>query len=366
MAQAEAAAPSSGGVSSVLAALDAAMSGSPISAPAPAAPAQAAPAPAPAQSAPPPAAQPTQAPQYAPQALPPQQTGITPAAPQPPAGPAAGQPGTPTPAPAQNAQAQEEPPLVPSFRVREETEKRRNAETYAEQMRGQNIQLMATLEAILAAQPQQQAQPAQPQAPAQPQLPDLIDDPVAYAAAVKKMAEDAAKELVAQQTAPLQKQMTEQRLDSSWERAVSTHGQEVASAATKAAKEAGLQDRFMATADPVGEAVTWYNRQLAAQQFGTDPATIKSRVEQQLMQNPAYLEQLLNQARAIVAQAQGTPPPQAQPAAPQVVAPPSFAGQPRAQGAVPPGTVVRTADAVNAMFADRKAQWNAPPGQRAF
>lgn len=230
------------------------------------------------------------------------------------------------------------------------------------------MQMAAMLQVLLNQQgaPQAVAPQQQPPPPEEHPLPDLINDPIGYANALAERAVREARQAFEQEVAPIRTEVTAQKLNASWSAAVGVYGQEAASAATHAAKNAGLQDQFMATPDPVGAAVAWHQQEQARQLYGTDPATVKAKVEAELLSDPTFLARVAALASGQTAPAQGMPMPQQvqQPQAPQAY-PPSFAVAPRTGTNVPMGAQTSSKDAVYSMLGQRRQSMNGftPPAR---
>lgn len=300
----------------------------------------------------------------------------TPAAPQivtpssPPAAAPAGQQPSPE-APAARANGQQGQPsgdgeqaMVPSSRLREASERARAAETRAQALELKLAEFGGYLEALSR---QQQAAP-QPQGVPQeqaPPIPDLIDQPAEFAGWVVSMADRRAREIVATEFGPLLQQFRDLRLFASDRAAEAKYGREAIRAATAAAVNAGLKDHFMALADPVGEAVSWYQGAQVVSTYGSDPVTVKQKVASELLADPAFRQQILAAAGIQVPQ---QPAPQAPPqarapngfapaSAPQPVAPPPLGGAPSAAGAAAPMGMGSPQSSLDAMFAERNKVW---------
>lgn len=258
---------------------------------------------------------------------------------------------------------------MPSFRVREETDRRRQAEERAANAEREATQMAAFIQGLLTTQGgPQAAAPQQQQAAPPPEeepLPDLITDPVGYANALADRTVRQAMQAFEKEAAPLRSEISTQKLNASWSAAVGAYGQETASAATHAAKQAGLQDQFMAQPDPVGAAVQWHQEQQARQLYGNDPGTVLARAEAQLLLDPNFLARVAALAASQQAPAPGQGQPQVQqPHAPQAY-PPSFAVAPRTGTTVPTGAQTTSKDAVYSMLGQRRQSMNGltPPAR---
>lgn len=281
---------------------------------------------------------------------------------QPQATPAAGADGLPAQAqpdqgavdPSQAAQphGQQDQGMVPSFRVREEASARRAAEDQARRLALENAEMQGMLRAVLAGQ-----QPGEPQpAPQAPQPPDMYTDPVGYAEWMQTQIETAARNAMRQEAQAVQAQASREKLATSDMRARMVYGDQadaLIADATHAAVQAGLRDRFMATSDPVGNAIRWHQQQVAAQRYGSDPATVRTRVAQELMNDPTFMQQMAAKLGVPVA------PQAANPQVPPGVPPPSLSAAPRHGQVMPAAPMQATQTALESMFSSRRNAFGA-------
>jgi hypothetical protein len=154
-------------------------------------------------------------------------------------------------------------------------------------------------------QQQQQAQPQQ-----QAQVPDHITDPNGWAAYVQNQARAEAAAIAREQQAQFQRvietQAQQQRMiavkssEANARAIYGTQAQDLIAKATHAAVDAGLKDQFMNTADPVGEAIRWYQGAQVSRQYGNDPNTVRQRVAAELLKDPAFRAQFAGQPKPAV------------------------------------------------------------------
>jgi hypothetical protein len=235
--------------------------------------------------------------------------------------------------------------MVPSFRLREVTERARAAEAQSRQAEAQINELQGMVRGLMATvqqgqqAPQQQVQQTNNVRP----LPDMLNDPEGYAVAVQREAAEAANHQMRLGLEENARTMNAMKLQVSDLIAASVHGRDMIRDATHAAKAAGLMPQMMQQSDPVGAAINWYKGQVSAQRYGTDPNQIKQNVLAEILNDPRALQQ-------IVAAATGRP---LAPAAPQRVLPPALSSSSRGQTFVPP---TDTPTALSQHFADRAAR----------
>ena len=198
--------------------------------------------------------------------------------------------------PAPVAEAQVEPPAVeepaamddhpvtggiPAQRLKAEADKRREAEANAEALRREIAELRGMVQASRTPEPQ----PHKEQAPA-----SIWDDPDAF---------------LQSQLSPFQQQMQEMR-ETLWEtQATSVHGAEKLAAAKEAAgalngtpEGRALYQHITASGNPFDNLVKWHQQQQVVSRIGNDPdAWLQAEIEKK-MNDPAFLAQAMERARA--------------------------------------------------------------------
>jgi hypothetical protein len=217
----------------------------------------------------------------------------------------------------------ETPPAggVPVGAVKAEREKRQAAEADAEALRREIAELRGMVQAVRqpAPQPQQEKQPV-----------SIFEDPDAF---------------LQSQLSPVQQQLQEMR-EEVWEsRAAVVHTQEAVDAAKEAANAlAGtpqgraLHQQITAGGNPFDNLVKWHKQQQAYARVGNDPdAWLNAEIEKR-MQDPAFLAQAVERARAGV-----SPTPQTR--QPVTSIPPSLSRLP-AGGNAPQGGEAQSDDAL--------------------
>ena len=244
--------------------------------------------------------------------------------------------------------------LVPVGRFRQVIAQRNQLDERYRGLEADFNRLAGFVQAMMAQQqPQQQVgQPQQPQV----QVPDPGLDPAGFTRAIAEQTQqlvEQATQKVAQQTQEqlraAEAQVRYANMKASEATARATYGANapaLIAQATTAAVRAGLKDQFMAQPDPIMAAIRWHNQQVTQQRYGADPATVRSRVEQELMRDPNFVQRVAQQLR------QGVNP---RPAA----IPPPPSQMPRASVAMPSTMYSNGGQAVAQMLAARMQ------GQRA-
>jgi hypothetical protein len=174
--------------------------------------------------------------------------------------------------------AEEQPASVPSSRLREESERARNAERERDDLRAEIARLRAT--------PQQPRTEQQPQAPK-----EIWDDPKAF---------------VQEAVSPLEQAMRRQGEAISRRFAVQEFGQELVNAAFEDMKQARATDpasqvelqRILSSDHPFGELVAWHKNRLVLKEVGSDPAAYRNRILEEALKNPEFLGKAVEAARA--------------------------------------------------------------------
>lgn len=197
----------------------------------------------------------------------------------------------PTPAQTPQSQGGEQPPagqkpeeeILPSWRAREINEERRAAQAEAERLKVENARLAAWV-----AQQQRAAQ--QPQ---QQQLPDPVLDPAGYTRAVQEglRAEFAAKQM-------------SDRLEMNLELTHAVHGEtfEKAFEAVCAEGQRGnnkLVRELVSQPNPGRAIINWHRQQEVLRMVGNDPEAFTKKMREDLLNDPKFLAEANERARAI-------------------------------------------------------------------
>lgn len=203
---------------------------------------------------------------------------------------------------------------VPSGKLREEAERRRQVEAERDDLKakleaatGQSTKITA-LEAQLAQLTQllQGGQRQQPQAPAKeepvtpPKAPDIFEDPTGFVEHIK--------EIVQQAVTPVRTDLRKQSVETSFALAHVQHKDafEGALAAINGLNPQNPDDRATVqriynSANPGEELVKWHKRSTALSRVGDDPDAyergIEERTRQALMNDPEFRKQLLASLR---------------------------------------------------------------------
>jgi hypothetical protein len=194
-------------------------------------------------------------------------------------------------------------PQVPSWRVREINEEKRQIAAENERMKAELAQLRQA--------PRQVEQPKQAETPARP---DPLLDPDGYAAAIRQ---------------ELREEALNERREESLLRAREANQAEFdeAYAAAQKAVDPALKARMQATRDPGKTLIEWHREQKTRAEVGNDLAAFRQREQERLLSDPAFLAKAIEKARG---QAQTTQPGKA----PAVSLPPSLTRATNASGEV--------------------------------
>lgn len=192
------------------------------------------------------------------------------------------EPVAPTPQPA--ADHGKEEANVPSWRLREIAEERRQALARAEQAEREAAQFRERLAAL-----ERQNAP-------KPEPVDIFADPNAWAQ---------------QQLSPFEQRMQQMQanlvLRASRAENVAIHGRDVVKAAEDAIDEAvrnrdpdvpALQAKLQASDDPVGVAIEWHKSRSLLKETGGDLNAYKAKALEDALNDPAFLAKALEKARA--------------------------------------------------------------------
>jgi hypothetical protein len=192
-------------------------------------------------------------------------------------------------------------PQVPSWRVREINEEKRQIAAENERMKAELAQLRQA--------PRQAEQPKPAEKPARP---DPLLDPDGYAAAIRQ---------------ELREEALNERREESLLRAREANQAEFdeAYAAAQKAVDPALKARMQATRDPGKTLLEWHREQKTRAEVGNDLAAFRQREQERLLSDPAFLAKAIEKARG---QAQTTQPGKA----PAVSLPPSLTRATNASG----------------------------------
>ena len=172
----------------------------------------------------------------------------------------------------QEAQRQSPEDAIPSWRLREETQRRREAEEHAQLAAREAAQLRQILEQH--ARQQQQPKP----------LPDMIEDPAGYGQAIREQARQEVEQF-RQEFAQWRLQQEQRAIAASLERAGEAHGEEFEKA-YKAFNAPNLRDddrlleQIRNSYDPGMAIIKWYRQ--------NDPAAQRARIKAELLNDPEF------------------------------------------------------------------------------
>jgi hypothetical protein len=202
--------------------------------------------------------------------------------------------------------------LVPSARLREQTEAARAAQAERDAIKAQAeldklasrkevADLNAKYDALIALQKQQA--PAAPKAvePEKPEIPEILEDPRAFVNHVTKQVDE--------RVAQVMRDVRNRFLDQSMNVAKARHGEvfDKAYAALRAHDPQNAQQRAFVNSildqpDPGEAAVTWFKRQEAMREIGEDPTAYAARVKEdarkELLADQEFRRQILQGMRA--------------------------------------------------------------------
>jgi hypothetical protein len=172
---------------------------------------------------------------------------------------------------------------VPSWRLREITEERRQTQAELERMRVEHARMQVHM-----------AQLQRAQAPAQaPQAPDPVIDPAAYT----KYVQDTLRQ-------EFQQQAFNDRLNMNLEMTHMRHGEkfEKAYEAVLTAAQRGDQAivrHFTSQSNPGEAMVRWYTNNEVLREVGPDPSAYKQKTRDELLKDPEFLAQAVEAHRRL-------------------------------------------------------------------
>lgn len=167
-------------------------------------------------------------------------------------------------------------PQVPSWRVREINEEKR-------QIAAENERMKAELAQLRQAQPPQPRQ--QPQPAAAPARPDPLLDPEGYANAIRQELRE--------------ERLNEQREDSLLRAREANQSEfDEAYAAAQKAVDPALKARMQSSRDPGKTLIEWHREQKTRAEVGTDLNAFRQREQERLLSDPAFLAKAIEKARA--------------------------------------------------------------------
>lgn len=197
----------------------------------------------------------------------------------------------PAPEPAGEKSPSEEPlssaDAIPSWRLREETERRRMAEE-------RFAATQAQLQNLLYERQQQVRQQSQ-----EPELPDPIEDPVGFRQAILWQRQQDRQALFAE--------FRKQQIQYSLHRADQSYGDQFREAykAFDSPQQSGnalLLERVRNAFDPAEEIMSWHREQKTLSEVGGDPKAyrekLKAELRAELAQDPAFQQELLGSMHA--------------------------------------------------------------------
>lgn len=215
-------------------------------------------------------------------------------------------------------QPKDDAATVPSWRLREVREAREAAERKAEEATRERFALQTQLQQMQAELQKLQAPKSEPA--------DFFADP---------------DQALQQRLTPFEQRFAkleqDVRLSSSRAAAIAVHGAPIVAEMEKSIEEAmqknhpdinGLAAQMRTSSDPVGVAMNWYKRNKLWDVTGGDPDAYKSKVLDEALKNPEYLQKALEAARAQAGAAPGS--------RPNIQLPPSLS---RAPGSAPSAAV---------------------------
>jgi hypothetical protein len=166
-------------------------------------------------------------------------------------------------------------PQVPSWRVREINEEKR-------QIVAENERIKAELAQLRQAQPQPQRQ--QPAAVEPPTRPDPLLDPEGYANAIRQ---------------ELREEALNDRREESLIRARESNQQEFdeAYAAAQKAVDPALKARMQSSRDPGKTLLQWHREEKTRAEVGNDLTAFREREQERLLSDPAFLAKAIEKAR---------------------------------------------------------------------
>lgn len=157
---------------------------------------------------------------------------------------------------------------VPSWRVREETERRRAAEQRALEVERQLRELQYQ---------RQQQQPSQPQVEVDP-----LTDPQGYARAI---------------TEQFEQRLARMQLDQNLQLSRVRHGEKFDEAFQAFMQEAERNPHFgqavVRSSDPGGTLWQWYQGQTILREVGNDPTAYRQKLRDELMKDPAFQAEVI-------------------------------------------------------------------------
>ena len=183
------------------------------------------------------------------------------------------------------AQAPQAPAALTEVQQYQQAMQQMQAQHSAQQQ--QMAEMRGYLQAVEQGRMQQQQAPAQLAAP--PPMPDPVMQPQEFAN--WQEARFTEKLAAVEQRAIAQSEGV--KSSTSFHSAAQQYGAATASAATKAAADAGLRDQFMRMPDPVGAAVQWHQQQQFLAAVGSDPNAWVDQQFQARLADPKFVEQYI-------------------------------------------------------------------------
>ena len=167
---------------------------------------------------------------------------------------------------------------VPSSRLREQSERTRQAEAQAREEREARIRLEERLAAL-----ERNGRP-NGQQPEGPQKPDMFADPEGYERWLRS---------------DIDRQNNERRVNGSFSEAAEEHGEtfQTAFQALRATGDPNLVSSIVGSHNPGRELMRWHDRQGLLRDIGNDPAAYRQRLAQELLSDPEFRKQALTGMR---------------------------------------------------------------------
>jgi hypothetical protein len=226
----------------------------------------------------------------------------------------------------QQPEAEQTPEMVPSARLKQEADRRRNAEGALNEERSriralenQLAEMSGALQALTAQESGLDDDDSSVLALDDETIENMmVEQPALYHRHIQELFMDVLERRTQQIAAEFGNELKRAKFVFSDRLAVARHGQQVVTQATNAAVNAGHKDYFLAQDDPVGACIDWWRAEHEKAKYGATPEEAYQRALRDVQSNPN------------LANPNGTTPQQPrQNAQPQMNPPPSFSGMPR-------------------------------------
>jgi hypothetical protein len=175
---------------------------------------------------------------------------------------------------------------IPSGRLRKEAEARRAAEAERDTLKARLDELSQQVQRLSQPQPRERTAEKQPDPP-----PNLLENPEGF---------------VDHRLKPLQEQQAQMVDRFSRMMAVQSYGKEAVETAFKALNDEAAVNpaarfeiqRIWQSEHPYGALVEWHKGQMALKEFGTDPKAYEGKLRDKLLNDPEFLKQAIEKAKA--------------------------------------------------------------------